>query len=181
MKETRRTEQADEKNPLRRWVPVFALSLVSGFLLVRFPQSQKSFNENFYSYTMEMLTVFPAVLVLMGLLTVFISKEFISRYLGEGSGLRGFAVAVFLGTLPTGPLYVAFPLASALKKKGARTANLVIFLSSWACIKLPQELAELRFLGPDFMLTRLILTLVAVVVMGLIVEKFVDAADRMPS
>ncbi len=171
-------DKSDNRKPLRRWVPVVALGLMSAFLLLRFPESQKSFNETLQSYTMEMLTVFPAVLVLMGLLTVFISKEFISRHLGEGSGLRGFAVSLFLGTLPTGPLYMAFPLAAVFQRKGARTANLVIFLSSWACIKLPQELVELRFLGSLFMLTRLSLTVVAVVAMGLIIERLTAGADR---
>ena len=56
-------------------------------------------------------------------------------------------------------------------KKGARTANVVVFLSAWACIKLPQELVELRFLGFKFMALRLGLTIVLVLFMGLFIEK----------
>jgi uncharacterized membrane protein YraQ (UPF0718 family) len=66
--------------------------------------------------------------------------------------------------------YIAFPLAASLKKKGARTANMVIFLSAWACIKLPQELVELRFLGPRFMAARLVLTIGFVIIMSLAME-----------
>jgi uncharacterized membrane protein YraQ (UPF0718 family) len=72
--------------------------------------------------------------------------------------------------LPTGPLYVAFPVASSLIKKGARVSNIIIFLSAWACIKLPQELVELEFLGFNFMITRLILTIIFVIIMGLSIE-----------
>ena len=77
-------------------------------------------------------------------------------------------------SLPTGPLYAAFPMAAALREKGARSANIFLFLTAWACIKLPQELLELRFLGPRFMLTRLALTIVLAVPSALLVERFVE-------
>ncbi|MCK5674543.1 MAG: hypothetical protein KAH95_14280, partial [Spirochaetales bacterium] len=58
-----------------------------------------------------------------------------------------------------------------LLKKGARVANIIIFLSAWACIKLPQELVEMRFMGFKFMIIRLTFTIVMVVIMGLVIEK----------
>jgi len=78
---------------------------------------------------------------------------------------------LLMGSLPTGPLYVAFPMASALLKKGAKVSNIIIFLSAWACIKIPQELVELQFLGAKFMASRLLLTVIFVIIMGLFVEK----------
>ncbi|MBN2509492.1 MAG: permease [Spirochaetales bacterium] len=164
-------EPQAKKNPVFPWLSVLAIGGICIFLLIQFPYARENFSTTVYSYGIEMITVFPAVLILMGLLTVLVSKEFITRHLGEGSGIRGFFIALFLGTLPTGPVYMAFPLAAAFRKKGARTANLVIFLSAWACIKLPQELVELRFLGVRFMITRLVLTISAVFIMGLLVEK----------
>ena len=110
-------------------------------------------------------------MVLMGLFSVWVSKEIVIKYLGHASGITGLGLALFVGMMPTGPLYIAFPMASMLLKKGARVANIIIFLSAWACIKLPQELVELRFMGPKFMLIRLSFTIVMVVVMGLIIEK----------
>ena len=82
-----------------------------------------------------------------------------------------------MGMIPTGPLYIAFPLASMLLKKGARVANIIIFLSAWACIKLPQELMELRFMGFKFMIIRLIFTVVMVILMGLLIEK-IDGSSK---
>jgi uncharacterized membrane protein YraQ (UPF0718 family) len=80
--------------------------------------------------------------------------------------------------LPTGPLYVAFPLAVALRKKGASIANIVAFLSAWACIKVPQELFELQFLGFQFMAARLLLTIVLVVLMALFTERVIEWTDE---
>lgn len=107
-----------------------------------------------WRYLQEMAFIFPAVLLLMGLFAVWVRRETVVRFLGEGSGLPGMLLSVLLGMLPTGPLYVAFPLAAMLLHKGARAANVILFLSSWACIKLPMELVEIQFLGWKFALLR---------------------------
>jgi uncharacterized membrane protein YraQ (UPF0718 family) len=166
-----------KKSKIKQWIPAFLLTAVSLLLLLIFPEAREPFGGTVASYAVEMISVFPAVLVLMGLMTVFISNRFIARHLGDSSGLRGMVLAFLLGTLPTGPLYMAFPLAAALKKKGARTANLVIFLSTWACIKLPQEMVEMRFLGARFMLIRLVLTIVFVGLTALIIERLEKRAS----
>ena len=98
--------------------------------------------------------------------------------IGKTSGIKGIPVVVFFGALPTGPLYVAFPLVVALKSKGASISNIAIFLSAWACIKLPQELVELQFLGIKFMAARLILTMIFVAIMGIFIEKLIEWTDR---
>lgn len=121
-----------------------------------------------------MILILPAVIVLMGLFNVWISKKTITTYLGKQSGLKGSLISVFLGALPTGPLYVAFPLASSMIKKGARISNIVVFLSAWACLKIPQELVELQFLGWKFLIVRWTLTVVFVVIMGVVIEKVLD-------
>lgn len=117
-------------------------------------------------------------MILMGLLAVFISDETVIKYLGKTSGIKGVALAFLLGTLPTGPLYVAFPMAATLIKKGARISNIIIFLSAWACIKIPQELVELQFLGLQFMVLRLVLTVIFVAIMGLLIEQIIDRGNR---
>ncbi len=114
-------------------------------------------------YFKEMVFILPAVMVLMGLFAVWVKRETVVKWLGEGSGLKGMFISVLLGTLPTGPLYVAFPLASMLLRKGARVANVLLFLCAWACIKLPMELVELQFLGWKFTLARLALTIILII------------------
>ncbi len=161
-----------KKSKIKQWLPAALLSALSLLLLALFPEAREPFAGTVAAYAREMITIFPAVLVLMGLLSAFISSQFIARHLGASSGVRGMLFAFLLGTLPTGPLYMAFPLASALKKKGARAANMVIFLSTWACIKLPQELVEMRFLGARFMIMRLLLTIVFISLMALAIELF---------
>lgn len=122
------------------------------------------------SFFLEMLYILPAVLILMGLFAVWVSKDVVVRYLGAGSGIRGLLLSMLMGALPTGPLYVAFPMGAMLIRKGARIANVMAFLSAWACIKIPQELVELQFMGWRFAATRLLLTAFAIGVMCLLAE-----------
>ncbi len=123
-----------------------------------------------WEFFKEMAFVLPALMVLMGLFAVWVDRRIVVKYLGSGSGTGGLLLAIVLGALPTGPLYIAFPLAAMLLKKGARVANVVLFLSAWACIKLPQELMELQFLGWEFMLLRLGLTVAVLIPMALLIE-----------
>ncbi|MBW2092936.1 MAG: permease [Deltaproteobacteria bacterium] len=124
-----------------------------------------------------MIMILPAVMIIMGLFSVFVQKELVVTYLGRTSGIKGILLAVFFGALPTGPLYIAFPLAVALRNKGASISNTVIFLSAWACIKIPQELVELQFLGIKFMAARLLLTVIFVALMGIFMERLIEWDD----
>lgn len=122
------------------------------------------------SYAKEMAIIMPAVFVLMGLIEVWIPGDKIQKWLGVSSSVKGVLISFLMGTLPTGPLYVAFPLAASLLKKGASITNTVIFLGSWAALKIPQLLVEIKFLGGAFTIVRFVLTLVVIIVMGVIMN-----------
>ncbi len=151
-----------------------ALVLIGGFSLA-FPDKRAAILEGSGGFLREVVFILPAVCVLMGLFGAFVSKDLVMRILGKSSGWKGALLSIGLGSLPTGPLYAAFPLAAALREKGARSANIFLFLTAWACIKLPQELLELRFLGPRFMLIRLALTVALAVPAAFLVERYVDS------
>lgn len=121
-------------------------------------------------YLKEIVLIMPPVFILMGLLEVWIPKDKIQKWLGSGSGIKGAALSFALGTLPTGPLYVAFPMAGSLLKKGARVSNMVIFMGSWGALKIPQLIVEVKFLGLPFTALRFILTLLALILMGMLIE-----------
>ncbi len=160
-----------KKSPMKGIIVLVLVIITAVVLLVLYPENREPTYKASYSFFIELIQILPGVMILMGLFSVWVKNGTVIKYLGHSSGVGGLALAFFLGMIPTGPLYVAFPLAASLMKKGARTANVVIFLSAWACIKLPQELVELRFLGFKFMALRLGLTMVLVLLMGLFIEK----------
>jgi uncharacterized membrane protein YraQ (UPF0718 family) len=124
-------------------------------------------------FFIEVIKFFPPILILMGLLDAWVPKEKIQSYLGNGSGLRGIVLAILLGTAAAGPLFSAFPIAKSLSEKGVRTANTVIFLGSWATIKIPMFIMECNFLGVRFALLRLVITLPFIVLIGFLIERLI--------
>lgn len=170
------TPQANGKKIVSIKQVLFLLAVIAAavLMMVLMPDRRTAFLDASKKFFLEMVFVLPAIVVLLGLFAVFVPKEFITRYLGKTSGVKGFVLALGLGALPTGPLYIAFPMASALLSKGARRANIIVFLTAWACIKLPQELMELSFMGPAFTAARLALTIIAAAAMGFITERVMD-------
>ena len=182
MKPNAATKMPDKKKVrkdiIRGYAMFVATLLAAAIILWVFPNKVTTATTTAWDYFLEMVFILPAVMVIMGLFSVFVSKELVVKYLGKTSGLKGILLAVFFGALPTGPLYVAFPLAAALRSKGASVSNIVIFLSAWACIKIPQELVELQFLGIKFMAARLILTIIFVTLMGIFIQKLIEWTDN---
>ncbi|MEF8879100.1 MAG: permease [Candidatus Thermoplasmatota archaeon] len=170
-------KEKQKKKTLRDWI-FFAITVVILLIILFvFPEKTDPVTSTAWEYFLEMIIILPAVMIIMGIFSVFISDETVVKYLGKASGIKGIGISLFLGALPTGPLYVAFPMAATLIKKGARISNIIVFLSAWACIKLPQELVELQFLGLDFMFSRLVLTIIFVTIMGFIIEKIIESSN----
>lgn len=128
-------------------------------------------------YLKEMIVIFPAVLIIMGLADRWVPTTLVEKYLGYNSSFKGKFTAFFLGTLPTGPMYIAFPIAAELLRKKASLSNVIIFLGVWASLKVPQLGVEIQFVGLKFSILRFIFTLISVFLIGIIMEKMIDTED----
>lgn len=133
--------------------------------------------KNSFYYIKEMLMIMPVIFVLTALLDTWIAKEKITKYLGKQSKVKGIILSFVLGSISAGPIYAAFPMCVMLHKKGASVRNLIIILSSWAVIKVPMLLNEVKFLGIKFMAIRWVLTVIAIVVFSWITSKIVKDKD----
>ena len=119
--------------------------VVLGALALAYPATMAYGAQITGKYALEMLWIFPPILVLMGIADVWVPKEAIDKYLGRQSGVKGILLSVLLGTLPTGPVYMAFPIAAELLRKKASVTNIMIFLGVWASLKIPQIGMEVQF------------------------------------
>ncbi len=136
---------------------------------------------NFWQFVSTMITVLPAMFIMVGLFDVWVPKEKVARHVGAGSGLKGIAAVVLLASLQGGPLYGAFPVAYILWKKGASPRNIFIYLGSFATIKISMLTFEMGFLGVKFSLVRTAFTLPVYIVIGFIMEKYFGKDFRMYS
>ena len=155
---------------------VLALAAVNALVALGWPGLATASVTTAGSFVLEVLSVLPPILVLLGLLDVWVPRAFVEARLGPGAGWQGTALAVLLGTAAAGPLYAAFPVAVSLRQKGARLANVVVFLGTWAAVKTPMILMEASFVGLRFALLRLTFTLPCVLATGWIMERLLPEA-----
>ncbi len=126
-------------------------------------ESAKAF---FYILT-EMLKILPCAFILIGLFETWIKKETVIKYLGNESGYKGYLWVLILAGFTVGGLYVAFPLAETLRKKGASLKIIFTYLGFAGIVRIPMTIFEITFLGLPFTLVRLFVTIPLFLVMGI--------------
>lgn len=146
-------------------------------LLIINPEMGVQSIKNSSYYIKEMFMIMPIVFVLTALLDMWVPKETIMKYLGKKSQFKGVVLSFVMGSISAGPIYAAFPVCTMLLKKGASIKNIAIILSSWAVIKIPMLINEVKFLGIKFMLVRWILTVIAIIILSILAEKIVKIGD----
>lgn len=129
---------------------------------------------NAKSSILQMLGVLPAVMILLSLMDIWIPRESFMKYMGENSGFIGILIAFLIAFFAAGPMYAAFPFTAVLLKKGVKFSNIIIFLNAWCVTKASTLLFEIGAIGYKFTLVRLIIDIPGVIIMGYIVDYFVN-------
>lgn len=162
---------------------LFTISIATAYLIMFLlkPSMGIASIKNSGYYIKEMIMIMPVIFVLTALLDTWVPKEKIAHYLGKDAKFKGTLLSLVLGSVSAGPIYAAFPMCIMLHKKGASIKNLVIILSSWAVIKLPMLLNEMKFLGFKFMIIRWALTVIAIILFACLTEKIVKDGDLAAS
>lgn len=124
--------------------------------------------------TLKMITpILLIVFFLMALLNTFIKPKKVAQYLGQESGLRGWAVALVGGVLCHGSNYVWYPVLNELRKQGARDGLIIAFLYARA-IKLPWLPVMIGYFGITFTLVLSIYILLGAWLQGAITAKVTE-------
>ncbi len=100
------------------------------------------------------------------------------KYMGEHSGIEGGVIAFIMGSAAAGPLYVAFPIAGVLLKKGVKLTNVFIFVGAWSTTKIPMILFEATNLGWDYMLLRFVCNIIGIIIIAILLEKMIPSEER---
>ncbi|MDD3570301.1 MAG: permease, partial [Lachnospiraceae bacterium] len=156
----------------------FFIVLVAMFLLIMF-----NYQLGFKALSItansvkEMLLVIPPIFVLLGLLDVWVPRETMIKYMGEGSGIIGVLLAIFIGSAAAGPLYGAFPIAGIFMKKGVKFMNVLIFIGAWSTTKIPMFLFEMAALGNKFAVARLLIDIPGIIIIASILSKMVSSKE----
>ena len=122
----------------------------------------------FVKVLLEMLKILPCAFVLISLFEVWVKKETIMKHLGEDSGIRGYFWALLLAGFSVGGLYVAFPLAETMHKKGASLKVIFAYLGFSGVVRIPMTIFEISFLGLPFTVIRLLVTIPIFLLLGIL-------------
>jgi len=137
--------------------------------------------ESFVDFARQMALVLPPVFVLIGLFEVWVPRELVARLAGKRAGLAAIPWMVLLATLQAGPLYVAFPVAVSLWRKGCTPRNVFIYLGAFSALKIPMLTFEVTFLGWQFSLARTAITLPVFILLAALLEWMLPAGYRPPA
>lgn len=132
---------------------------------------------NTYSQLGQALMIIPVIFILIGLIDVWVDRQAMIKYMGEGSGLVGILVAFTFGTLAAGPLVGAFPLAFVMLKKGARYANVLFFLTIWSSAKIPIILFQVQSMGLKFTVVSNLVLITVFLAGSFVVEKLLGKTE----
>lgn len=154
----------------RRYRVLLLLLCLNALLFALEPATGRVSLEITRDNLVEMASFLPPIFVLLGLLDVWVERETMMKYMGEGSGARGMLLAFLLGSAAAGPLYAAFPLAGVMMKKGARMLNVFIFIGAWSTTKIPLIMFESATLGLRFMLLRLVFNIAGIFIIARILD-----------
>lgn len=163
---------------LKKWRIAIAALLITGVLGAVFPEAGREALKLLGVNISTIIGILVPVFILLGLFDVWVPRERIAPHLGEASGIRGIVLAVLLGASSAGPLYVAFPVAEVMLRKGTSLRNIFIFLGSWSSMRLPMVLFEIQSVGPVFALSRFAASLAGILLMGVLLERLLGLEVR---
>ena len=90
---------------------------------------------------------FVGVILLVGIMLAFLSPEFITSVIGEGSGAAGVVLASIVGAVTLIPGFIAFPTAALLLQSGAGLTPIAAFISSLMMVGVMTLPIEIEYFG----------------------------------
>lgn len=148
-----------------------AIIILTIFVIIYFKQIQSHIIELDFKQAFMMLLFLPGFFIITGLVEAWLPTKLIQKHLGKHSGIKGSMYSFLIGSLMIGPLYLAFPIALVLLKKGISKFNITLFIGAWAAFPIAIEIFEIQFMGLKFFILRAILSIIFVVLMSFIMNK----------
>lgn len=158
------------KRKIGGWLFLAGVILAQGATALVEPDLARQALASFMTMLGEVAPVLVLVFVLMFLAERFLTPGRTRAWLGRGSGLRGWLLAVAAGVISTGPVYTWYALLAELRDKGMRTALVAVLLYARA-IKLPLLPLLAHYFGLRYMLVLSLLIAIFSIVNGLVMER----------
>ncbi|MBN1897483.1 MAG: permease [Spirochaetes bacterium] len=107
-----------------------------------------------WQLTIQVIPLLIFAFIIAGIVPLLIPKEMISKWIGEGSGIKGILIGTLAGAIAPGGPYVNLPLAAGFLRIGASIGTVVAFLTAWSLWALARLPMEIGIMGWKFTLVR---------------------------
>jgi len=116
-----------------------------------------------------------AAFFLSNALLLILPKDLIAQWIGREAGFKGILIGTLVGSITPGGPFLTFPILVAFYRAGAAVGPLIAFLTSWSLLGLQRIFIwEIPFLGFNFVLVRVIISLGVPILLGLIGQYIFD-------
>ena len=149
----------------------FLVAVIFLYFLLFFFDPESTYNSLKVSGNIfiQIIPVLLLVILFMALINYFLHPKTVSKYVGRGSGIKGWFLAISTGILSHGPIYVWYPLLKELRDQGMRSGLIAAFLYSRA-IKIPLLPLLVYYFGALFVVVLLPYIVIASLIEGEIIE-----------
>lgn len=120
----------------------------------------------------EVMPLLVFAFIVAGMVQILLPREALSKWIGEGSGIRGILIGTVAGGLAPGGPYVSLPLVAGFLRSGASVGTMVAFLTAWGLWAVARLPMEVGILGWKFTLVRIASTFFFPPIAGLIAQTF---------
>jgi uncharacterized membrane protein YraQ (UPF0718 family) len=76
----------------------------------------------------KLIPIMAFVFVLMFVLNLLIKPQWVKQHVGQGSGMKGYLIALIGGIFSMGPIYIWFEFLKEMQQKGMRTGLIATFI-----------------------------------------------------
>jgi len=139
----------------------FGLFVAASYLIDFQPGQQMG--ETFGTTALTFLGLLPCAFLLIALFDVWVKRETVERHLGLGSGPQAYVWTMLLAGMTVGGLYLAFPVACSLAKKGARLGLIFAYVNFAGVCRIPMIAFEASVMGWKFTAARMIVSIPLVI------------------
>ena len=122
--------------------------------------------------TTQILPLLIFAFIMAGMIQVLLPRELLSKWIGEGAGMRGIFIGTIAGGITPGGPYVSLPLAAGFLRAGAGVGTMVAFITAWSLWAVSRLPMEIGILGWKFTVVRLACTFFFPPIAGFLAQAF---------
>jgi len=172
MRQKREPRNAENKGKKEKTYGIYFLCSIIFLYLLLFVLEPVNLQKALRASWHVLVHICPALLFIilfMGIMNCFVNPRTVSKYVGKGSGIKGWFLAVCTGILSHGPIYVWYPLLRDLRNQGMKSGLVAVFLYNRA-IKIPLLPLMVHYFGIPYVVILTGLMIIASIVQGHAVE-----------